>query len=92
MDIPSGINGESGKLWYSLEGRSYRSLLCKAGASSAPGRDYAGRLHVVPISLPGDSAEYVQADMFTLSDEEAAGMLKIRPRNSHKGNLAGLQL
>lgn len=87
VDIPSGINGESGKVMGTALRADHTAAYgyAKPGHLLFPGRDYAGRLHVVPISLPGDSAEYVQADMFTLSDEEAAGMLKIRPRNSHKG-------
>ena len=42
-------------------------------------------MHVVPISLPTDSAQSVKTDMFTINDEVAAQMLKPRPRDGHKG-------
>ena len=49
-------------------------------------------MHVVPISLPTDSAQSVKTDMFTINDEVAAQMLKPRPQDSHKAPLARLLL
>ncbi|MGI6141803.1 MAG: NAD(P)H-hydrate dehydratase [Caldicoprobacterales bacterium] len=87
VDIPSGINGETGRIM----GTALRAAhtvaygYLKPGHLLFPGREYSGHVHVVPISLPDDSAASAGANLFTLNDREAAQMLRPRPRNSHKG-------
>ncbi len=92
IDIPSGISGKTGKAM----GTAFRAThtvaygYLKTGHLLYPGREYSGEIHVVPISLPADSPQSVDARQFTLTDREAAQMLKPRPRNSHKGNFGKL--
>ena len=143
IDIPSGINGKDGQIM----GTAIRAThtvaygYLKTGHLLYPGREYAGEVHVVPISLPQDSIQMihpvsaspsdsiqkiratasgasdsiqkihaatagpsdsiqkihaapvdpsdsstsVKVSQFTLTDAEAAQLLKPRPRNSHKG-------
>ncbi|HHY83630.1 MAG TPA: NAD(P)H-hydrate dehydratase [Clostridiales bacterium] len=87
IDIPSGINGETGQVM----GTAVRAAdtvtfgYYKLGHLLFPGRNHCGRVHVVPISLPGDSAQSTGVNMFTLNDREASQMLRIRPRDGHKG-------
>ena len=87
IDIPSGINGETGRAM----GTAVRAAetvtfgYLKLGHLLFPGRDYSGRVHVVPISLPNDSAQSMNVKTFTLNDSEASQMLKLRPRDGHKG-------
>lgn len=92
IDIPSGINGKTGQIM----GSAFKSAhtvtygYLKTGHLLYPGREYSGEVHVVPISLPIDSPQSVKARHFTLTEHEAAKMLKPRPRNSHKGNFGKL--
>jgi hypothetical protein len=85
--IPSGINGETGKVMGSAVRACHTVAYgyLKPGHLLFPGREFSGQVHVVPISLPTDSAQSVKTDMFTINDEVAAQMLKPRPRDGHKG-------
>ncbi|HHU77681.1 MAG TPA: NAD(P)H-hydrate dehydratase [Clostridiales bacterium] len=87
VDIPSGINGETGKVMGSAVRACHTVAYgyLKPGHLLFPGREFSGQVHVVPISLPTDSAQSVKTDMFTINDEVAAQMLKPRPRDGHKG-------
>jgi NAD(P)H-hydrate epimerase len=87
VDIPSGINGADGRVM----GTAVKAMdtvtfgYPKRGHLLYPGRKYTGKLHVVPIGLPLDSAQAVGVQAFTLDVDEAAGMLKERPAEGHKG-------
>lgn len=87
IDIPSGIEASTGRSM----GHHIRAAHTitfgypKRGHYLYPGRECAGKLHVVPISLPKDSAKAAGVTTFTLSDMEAGSMLKPRPQDSHKG-------
>ncbi len=87
VDIPSGIEGATGRIMEAAVKASATVTFGypKRGHLLYPGREYAGSLHVVPISLPADSAKAVGVKAFTLDDEEVASMLKDRPSNGHKG-------
>jgi hydroxyethylthiazole kinase-like uncharacterized protein yjeF len=87
VDIPSGINGETGQMMGTAIQADHTVAYgyLKPGHLLYPGREYSGQVHVVPISLPADSAKSVKAHLFTLDDVEAAQMLRPRPRDSHKG-------
>jgi hydroxyethylthiazole kinase-like uncharacterized protein yjeF len=88
VDIPSGIHGETGIIMgaaiKAAHTVSYGYL--KPGHLLYPGRMHSGRVHVVPISLPDDSPQAAEANMFTLTDREAASMLKPRDPAGHKGS------
>ena len=87
IDIPSGIDGSTGKYMGCAIRASHTVTFgyAKRGHFLYPGRKYTGRLHVVPISLPGDSAESIGVSMFTLNEMKVANILKYRDANSHKG-------
>lgn len=87
VDIPSGINGADGHVMGIAIRASHTVTFGypKRGHLLYPGRKYRGELHVVPIGLPLDSAQSVGVQAFTLDVNEAAGMLKERPAEGHKG-------
>jgi len=87
VDIPSGINGEDGHVMGIAIKASHTVTFGypKRGHLLYPGRKYTGKLHVVPISLPLDSAQAVGVHAFTLDMGEAAAMLRERPVEGHKG-------
>ncbi len=87
LDIPSGISGENGSV---LGAAVYASDTIafgypKIGHFFYPGKMHTGKLHVVPISLPPDSAEALGVSVFTLDEGEAALKLKKRLPWGHKG-------
>ena len=81
VDIPSGINGETGMVMGSAVRACHTVAYgyLKPGHLLFSGREFSGQVHVVPISLPTDSAQSVKTDMFTINDEVAAQMLKPVP-------------
>ncbi|MFY9175793.1 MAG: NAD(P)H-hydrate dehydratase [Caldicoprobacterales bacterium] len=87
VDIPSGINGKDGRIMgIAIKAQHTVSFgYPKRGHILYPGREYTGRLHVVPISLPQDSSQAVGVKTFTLDDKEMAQNLMERPRQGHKG-------
>ena len=92
IDIPSGINGKTGHVMGSAFKATHTVTYgyLKTGHLLYPGREFSGEVHIVPISLPTDSSQSVEARQFTLTNLEAARILKPRPRNSHKGNFGKL--
>lgn len=87
VDIPSGINGRDGQVM-GVGIRANHSVsfaYAKRGHLLYPGREYTGKLHIVPISLPLDSARAMKVKSFTLEDREMAINLKDRPVDGHKG-------
>lgn len=87
VDIPSGIHGENGHVMgIAIKADDTVTFgYPKRGHILFPGREYTGELHVVPISLPSDSAEAEGVSGFTLGDMEVAMGLKERPSDGHKG-------
>lgn len=87
VDIPSGVNGADGHIM----GTAVKATdtvtfgYPKRGHLLYPGRKHTGKLHVVPIGLPLDSAQAVGVHAFTLEVEEASAMLRERPAEGHKG-------
>lgn len=87
IDIPSGIHGESGHVM-GIAVKATDTVTFgypKQGHVLFPGREYVGQLHIVPISLPCDSAERAGVLGFTLEDNEMAMLLRERPAQGHKG-------
>ena len=74
VDIPSGIHGENGHVMgIAIKADDTVTFgYPKRGHILFPGREYTGELHVVPISLPSDSAEAEGVSGFTLGDMEVA--------------------
>lgn len=85
-DIPSGVNGDSGK----VEDCALQAdvTLClgerKAGVYLQDGIDYAGQVLCadIGIKLPKESADYAQL----LTETDIGALLPKRKRNTHKGS------
>lgn len=87
VDIPSGINGSDGRVM-GVGIKAHHTVTFgygKRGHLLYPGREYVGKLHVSPISLPLDSAKSIGVKAFTINDREIASRLRERPRDGHKG-------
>lgn len=87
VDIPSGINGENGHVMgVAIKAKDTVTFgYPKRGHLLYPGRIYTGKLHVVSIGLPQNSAQNVRAMGFTADEVEAASYLRERPIEGHKG-------
>lgn len=88
VDIPSGLNGDSGLLW----GASVRADLtvtyglAKSGLVQYPGAEYVGQLEVVDIGIPEAVVERAAIMAFYLEEDEAAKFLPVRANMGHKGS------
>ncbi|NLJ41462.1 MAG: NAD(P)H-hydrate dehydratase [Clostridiales bacterium] len=87
VDIPTGINGEDGKVMGAGIRANHTVTFGypKRGQLLYPGRNYTGKLHTVLISLPEDSAKALGVKTFVLDDDEIGHRLKERPKEGHKG-------
>jgi NAD(P)H-hydrate epimerase len=83
VDIPSGVNGESG----AVEGAAVRAAMtvtfgaAKPGVVLLPGAANAGMVEVVDIGFPSDLLE---GDMWLLERDDAADALPPRDVETHK--------
>lgn len=88
VDVPSGISADTGKVL----GAAVRADLTvtfglpKIGLLIYPGAEYAGKLKIVDISIPGGMMEIesIQANLLTI--EEMRGAVTERAADSHKGS------
>ena len=83
VDIPSGVNGETG----AVEGVAVTADVtvtfgaAKLGIVLLPGALYAGLVEVVDIGFPAD---LLRADVGLTEGEDVAAMLPARPPDTHK--------
>ncbi len=83
VDIPSGVNGDTG----AVDGDAVRSDLtvtfgaAKAGVVLLPGAERAGAVRVVDIGFPED---LVRADTFVTEPEDVVAMMPRRAIDTHK--------
>lgn len=88
IDIPSGLEGESGK----VGGEAVRADwtvtmgLPKTGLVRGEGLDYSGRLEVVDIGFPAELIQETLAELEMVAGEELTGLLPPRRPTSHKGD------
>lgn len=84
IDLPTGIDGDTGELFEPCF-RATHTLaiqLVKRGMMQWPAREIAGKITTIPIGIPiAGECEY------SLIDERIHKELKKRERNSHKGSL-----
>jgi NAD(P)H-hydrate epimerase len=87
IDIPSGIHSDTGKIMGCAVKADITVALgfMKLGHVIFPGREYAGHIEVVDISLLE-----VEETGFNLLDEEDKKLLKKRKPNTHKGDYGHL--
>ena len=87
IDLPSGMNGETG----TIEGPCIRANLTatlglpKPGLFFSPGREAAGRVEVIDIGLPRKAIEEEGIRLNVMEEEEIRSLLPKRYPNSHKG-------
>ncbi len=86
LDIPSGVNGNSGEV-------NPVAVACdltitvqmpKLGLLLAPGRDFTGEIVVVDIGFPGEICARHAPDHHYLDEQEYAALLPARPTFTHK--------
>ena len=83
VDIPSGVNGETG----SVDGTAVRADLtvtfgaAKPGLVLLPGAAYAGVVEVEPIGFPED---LIRSDLLLVEAEDVARMVPPREPDTHK--------
>ncbi len=86
VDIPSGINADTGKVSGVAVRADYTVTLAayKRGLLLFPGADYCGRVEVAGISIP----EYILSDINTniIDKKLAASLMPKRADNTHKGS------
>jgi len=85
VDIPSGLGADCGRpLGAAVQAQVTVTYgWPKIGQILAPGRDYAGRLWQVDISIPLALAKDIPGELATA--EEMRSLLPPRPRDGHKG-------
>jgi ADP-dependent NAD(P)H-hydrate dehydratase / NAD(P)H-hydrate epimerase len=84
LDIPTGIHGDTGER-YEPAFRATHTLCIeyiKRGLLQWPGREYCGKMSVVPINIPVSGG-----CEFTLLDQRVRSSLRHRDPNCHKNQL-----
>ncbi len=94
VDIPSGVDGSSGRIC----GNAVRADLtvsfdqAKIGHGSFPGAAYVGELQVVDIGLPKSHRAALASQVVLVEARDAAQWLPARPVAGHKGRFGHLLL
>ncbi len=88
IDIPSGVDGESG----AVEGDAVTAdwtvtmALPKTGLLRGEGLNRSGELEPVDIGIPAQLVDEIPADLELITEEELSDLLPPRPLTSHKGD------
>lgn len=87
IDVPSGIDASTGRaLGCCIKADTTITMaLQKIGLITYPGADYAGDLEVVDIGMPKNIIDDADIKYETIDKDFINGILKKRPKNSHKG-------
>lgn len=91
LDIPSGLNGDSG-----MGGDIIRADLTitmafpKTGLLQGHGPENCGEIRIADIDLPADIAQTAHGDYQAFTAIDARSMLKRRPAGSHKNTFGHL--
>ncbi len=87
IDLPSGLNGETGI----LSGPCVRAELTatlglpKPGLFFSPGREQAKKVEVIKIGLPQRAIDQEEIHLSLMEEEEVKALLPQRSSDSHKG-------
>ncbi len=88
IDIPSGINGENGKIMGCCirASRTVTMALPKIGLLVHPGCEYTGDIIVADIGIPQKAVDNFNIDTYFLNRHEVSSMLPVRRRDANKGD------
>lgn len=92
IDIPSGLDGESGR----KEGEAIRADrtvtmgLIKTGMVRGEGLNLCGRITTAGLGFPADLAAGLESELESIAAGELSALLKPRPPSSHKGDYGRL--
>lgn len=92
LDIPSGLDADTGRVL----GVAVRADLTvtfaayKLGLLTPEGRSHTGRIEIVDIGVPPAGLPEAGESALFLEAKDVAGLLPIRPPNSHKGSAGRL--
>jgi ADP-dependent NAD(P)H-hydrate dehydratase / NAD(P)H-hydrate epimerase len=83
VDIPSGVEGESGSVRGNAVGATFTVTFgsLKPGIVFSPGAEHAGEIEVADIGFPPD---LVRSDLWLVERDDAAALLPARAPESHK--------
>jgi len=94
VDIPTGINADTG----AIEGPAIKAAktatmaLLKRGLLFSPGREHAGQVEMVDISMPPSVAVRQSPKVFLLEKEDVVPWLPKRPPAAHKNQCGTVAL
>jgi NAD(P)H-hydrate epimerase len=86
IDIPSGLNGETGAVESVAINAQITLSLCnpKTGFFLNDGWNYVGRIETLPIGLPENYLEMIKAHFYLLEEDYLSAHLPTVQRNRHK--------
>ena len=92
VDIPSGLNSDTGQVMgISVQARLTATYgLAKTGMVVEPGRDFAGDMEVVDITIPFEAVEQAAIQTELLDSETVRPWIPARNISSHKGTFGHL--
>jgi ADP-dependent NAD(P)H-hydrate dehydratase / NAD(P)H-hydrate epimerase len=92
VDIPSGLNSDTGKAWgVAINATATATFaFAKAGHILSPGNRYTGDLEIIDIGIPGFIAQAEDPTFFLMEKREIASLFVPRPFESHKGSFGHL--
>ena len=87
VDIPSGINGDTGKVMGCAVNADETITFCrlKPGLILYPGCDHAGKVTIADIGIPEHIPPLAEASFFRLDKEDLKSLIPPRQSRSHKG-------
>ncbi|MEA1933881.1 MAG: NAD(P)H-hydrate dehydratase [Thermodesulfobacteriota bacterium] len=92
VDIPSGLNSDTGQVMgISVQARLTSTYgLAKTGMVVEPGRNFAGDMEVVDITIPFEAVEQAAIQTELLDSETVMPWIPARNISSHKGTFGHL--
>ena len=92
VDIPSGINADTGEVCgVAVQADATATFaFAKAGHVIYPGNFYSGDLEVIDIGIPGHIAKAELPDIFLPENQDISSLIPDREFNSHKGSFGHL--
>lgn len=88
VDIPSGLNGDTGQVWgIAVEANMTVTFIGqKAGLYTGKGKDYCGDVYFEDLQVPANVYAEIPTDQYLLNQHLITEKLPPRKRTAHKGN------